>query len=336
MRVEVVTQVVSDNIEDQYRNHNGQAGENDHPGGREEITAVQTYHRPPGGKRRLNTQPQETQGRLGKDKTSDLQTGNNNGQGKTIRKDMQKDDPCWRAADCFGCIHKLGFPQGEDNAADQAGKGCPSNQGQGEEDREDSRRKGHAYPDCQEQAGKGKYQVNEHGDYSIHFPSEITSESPYDYPESYGGKGDSEPDEERIACSKDDPAENISSLAVCPKDMVPGRRESQAVQINLQGVIGGEERGSKGNADQQNDDEKRSHCPGAIFTGVGDFSPIHFLLPHPDPRIQVEVDKVNKKVDEYKKGSTNQNCAHDYRVVPPHDPFHCIPSYPVPSEDRLS
>ena len=64
MRVEVVPQEIAEDVEDEHRHHDGEAGEDDHPGGGEEVGAVQAHHGPPGRGGRLDSQAEEAQGRF--------------------------------------------------------------------------------------------------------------------------------------------------------------------------------------------------------------------------------------------------------------------------------
>src|ERR1700690_750772 len=87
-RIEFVPQKVSEDVEANHRNADGEAGEDNHPGRRVDLRSVQADHRAPGGGGRLHTEAEERQRGFEQDEPADAQTACHKDQRERVRKYM--------------------------------------------------------------------------------------------------------------------------------------------------------------------------------------------------------------------------------------------------------
>src|SRR5580692_11177394 len=136
--VEIIPEPVTDEVEAEHGEHDGERGKQDEMRGVEQVGAAVVEHRSPACRGRRDAEPEETHGGFGEDGSGHADGGLHNYGLNNIRENVADNNSQIGGAEGTGGFDEFAFASGENLSANHARVTDPSAEGEREDEVEDA------------------------------------------------------------------------------------------------------------------------------------------------------------------------------------------------------
>ena len=270
--VEGETKPVLQEIEPEDEKHDSQPRENDLVGGDKDIVAAIGEHGTPFRRGGLSSQSQEAETGCGQNGCSDTKRSHDEEVRPDVGEDMAVQDSKGSHPDSPAGLDVRLFFYRQSGSSCQSGEHGDGIDPHGDHGIDQARTENADDGYRQKDSGKGHQNVDEPHQDRVGLSAHKSGKDPQGNPDGHGQENRDEALQQRQACPVDDPRKDVPAQFIRPQEMNGAGRKKGLGKVVLERVVGRDQRGQKGDENEEKDDDSPGNGETASFQLVPDAS----------------------------------------------------------------